>query len=90
MTATPIPRTLTLSLYGDLDVSSIRELPPGRKPVKTYAVGEALRRRVYTFMDKLMEAGQQCYVVCPLVEASESVDLQAATDLYEELRHKYS
>ena len=89
MTATPIPRTLTLSLYGDLDVSSIRELPPGRKTVKTYAVGEALRRRVYTFMDKLMESGQQCYVVCPLVEASESVDLQAATDLYEELRHKF-
>ena len=88
MTATPIPRTLTLSLYGDLDVSSIRELPPGRKRVKTYAVGEALRRRVYIFMDKLMAQGQQCYVVCPLVEASESVDLQAATDLYEELRSR--
>ena len=88
MTATPIPRTLTLSLYGDLDVSSIRELPPGRKLVKTYAVGEALRRRVYIFMDKLMAQGQQCYVVCPLVEASESVDQQAATDLYEELRSR--
>ncbi|WP_293985924.1 ATP-dependent DNA helicase RecG [uncultured Megasphaera sp.] len=88
MTATPIPRTLALSLYGDLDVSSIRELPPGRKIVKTYAVGEALRRRVYVFMDKLMAAGQQCYVVCPLVEASEKVDLQAATELYEELRCK--
>lgn len=86
MTATPIPRTLTLSLYGDLDVSSIRELPPGRKLVKTYAVGESLRRRVYVFMDKLMAQGQQCYVVCPLVEASENVDLQAATELYEELR----
>ena len=79
MTATPIPRTLTLSLYGDLDVSSIREMPPGRKRVKTYAVGEALRRRVYVFMDKLMAQGQQCYVVCPIVEASETVDLQAAT-----------
>lgn len=86
MTATPIPRTLTLSLYGDLDVSSIRELPPGRKRVKTYAVSEALRRRVYVFMDKLMAQGQQCYVVCPLVEASETVDLQAATELYEQLR----
>lgn len=86
MTATPIPRTLTLSLYGDLDVSSIREMPPGRKRVKTYAVGEALRRRVYVFMDKLMAQGQQCYVVCPLVEASETVDLQAATELYEQLR----
>lgn len=86
MTATPIPRTLTLSLYGDLDVSTIRELPPGRKLVKTYAVGESLRQRVYVFMDKLMAAGQQCYVVCPLVEASETVDLQAATELYESLR----
>lgn len=86
MTATPIPRTLTLSLYGDLDVSSICEMPPGRKRVKTYAVGEALRRRVYVFMDKLMAQGQQCYVVCPLVEASETVDLQAATELYEQLR----
>ena len=86
MTATPIPRTLTLSLYGDLDVSSIREMPPGRKRVKTYAVSEALRRRVYVFMDKLMAQGQQCYVVCPLVEASETVDLQAATELYEQLR----
>lgn len=86
MTATPIPRTLTLSLYGDLDVSTIRELPPGRKLVKTYVVGEALRQRVYAFMDKLMAQGQQCYVVCPLVEASETVDLQAATELYDQLR----
>lgn len=86
MTATPIPRTLALSVYGDLDVSSIREMPPGRKVVKTYAVGEAMRRRVYAFMEKLMAQGQQCYVVCPLVEESETVDLQAATALYEELR----
>lgn len=86
MTATPIPRTLALSVYGDLDVSAIRELPPGRKAVKTYAVGEAMRRRVYAFMDKLMAQGQQCYVVCPLVEESETVDLQAATALYEDLR----
>lgn len=86
MTATPIPRTLALSVYGDLDVSSIREMPPGRKPVKTYAVGEAMRQRIYVFMEKLMQAGQQCYVVCPLVEESESMDLQAATALYDELR----
>lgn len=87
MTATPIPRTLTLSVYGDLDVSAIRELPPGRKVVKTYAVGESMRKRIYAFMDKLMAQGQQCYVVCPLVEESEASDLQAATALYDELRY---
>ncbi len=86
MTATPIPRTLALSVYGDLDISAIREMPPGRKPVKTYAVGETMRMRVYGFMKKLMAQGRQCYVVCPLVEESETVDLQAATALYEELK----
>lgn len=86
MTATPIPRTLALSIYGDLDVSSIHEMPPGRKVVKTYAVGESMRQRIYRFMDKIMTGGQQCYVVCPLVEESENMDLQAATALYEELR----
>lgn len=86
MTATPIPRTMALSVYGDLDVSSIRELPPGRKTVKTYVVGEAMRQRVYAFLEKLMKEGQQCYVVCPLIEESETMDLQAATALYDELR----
>ncbi|MCH4178279.1 MAG: ATP-dependent DNA helicase RecG [Megasphaera sp.] len=86
LTATPIPRTLALSVYGDLDVSSIHELPPGRKIVKTYAVGEPMRQRIYSFMEKLMAKGQQCYVVCPLVEESETIDLQAATDLYEQLQ----
>ncbi len=88
MTATPIPRTLALSVYGDLDVSAIHELPPGRKLVKTYAVGESMRKRIYAFMDKLMKEGQRCYVVCPLVEESENSDLQAATALYDELRYK--
>lgn len=87
MTATPIPRTLTLSIYGDLDVSSIHDMPPGRKKVKTYAVGESMRKRIYAFMDKTMNQGQQCYVVCPLVEESETMDLQAATALYERLSH---
>lgn len=86
MTATPIPRTLALSVYGDLDVSSIHELPPGRKMVKTYAVGETMRQRIYVFMKKLIAKGQQCYIVCPLVEESETLDLQAATELYEQLR----
>lgn len=85
MTATPIPRTLTLSVYGDLDVSSIHELPPGRKEIKTYAVGEGMRQRIYRFLAKTMAQGQQCYIVCPLVEESEKSDLQAATALYEEL-----
>ncbi|MCH4217452.1 MAG: ATP-dependent DNA helicase RecG [Megasphaera sp.] len=86
MTATPIPRTLALSVYGDLDVSSIHDMPPGRKTVKTYAVGEAMRQRIYVFMEKLIAKGQQCYIVCPLVEESETMDLQAATDLYDQLR----
>ncbi len=86
MTATPIPRTLALSIYGDLDVSSIHDMPPGRKVVKTYAVGESMRRRIYAFMEKNMAEGRQCYVVCPLVEESENMDLQAATALYEQLR----
>lgn len=87
MTATPIPRTLALSVYGELDVSSIHDMPPGRKPVKTYVANESMRSRIYAFMEKLMAQGRQCYVVCPLVEESETMDLQAATSLYETLRH---
>ena len=71
MSATPIPRTLALILYGDLDVSVIDELPPGRTPVATYAVGERMRKRIYAFMEKQIAAGGQVYVVCPLVEAGE-------------------
>lgn len=71
MSATPIPRTLALILYGDLDVSVIDELPPGRTPVKTYAVGEKMRRRIEAFMEKQIAAGGQVYVVCPLVEEGE-------------------
>lgn len=78
MTATPIPRTLALILYGDLDVSAIDELPPGRKPVKTYAVEENMRRRIYGFLDKNIKAGMQAYVVCPLVEETEQSDLKDA------------
>ncbi len=71
MSATPIPRSLALLLYGDLDLSVLDELPPGRKPVETYAVTEKLRRRIYAFMEKQMEAGGQIYVVCPAVEEGE-------------------
>ncbi len=72
MSATPIPRTLALMLYGDLDVSVIDQLPPNRKPIETYVVGEKMRDRVYAFVQKQVKAGGQVYVVCPLVEQGES------------------
>jgi ATP-dependent DNA helicase RecG len=85
MTATPIPRTLALTLYGDLDVSVIRDLPPGRLPVKTTARPEARRDEVYAFLRKQLEAGCQAYVVYPLVEESAKVDLKAATEMADQL-----
>lgn len=85
MTATPIPRTMALSVYGDLEVTMIREMPPGRKPVKTYVVDSTYRQRLLTFFKKEMTAGRQIYVVCPLVEESETLDLKAAEELYAEL-----
>lgn len=93
MSATPIPRTLALILYGDLDVSVIDELPPGRTPVATYAVGERMRKRIYAFMEKQIAAGGQVYVVCPLVEAGEGdVRLKSAEEhahtLKNELPHR--
>ena len=88
MTATPIPRTMALSVYGDLDVSSIKGLPPGRHPVKTYAIGHEMLHRVFNFMKREMEAGHQVYVVCPLVEQSEKQDLAAAVSVYENLKEK--
>ncbi|MDR3564832.1 MAG: ATP-dependent DNA helicase RecG [Negativicutes bacterium] len=89
MTATPIPRTMALTVYGDLDVSVIRELPPGRMPIKTYAVGSNMRERVYNFIVKEVSAGRQAYVVCPLVEESEKLEAQAAVQMYEQLRGTY-
>lgn len=89
MTATPIPRTMALTVYGDLDVSVIRELPPGRKPIKTYAVGSDMRQRVYTFVGKEVTGGRQAYVVCPLVEESEKLEVQSAVQMYEQLRVSY-
>ena len=71
MSATPIPRTLALILYGDLDVSIVDELPPRRTPVETFAVGEKMRQRIYAFIDKQIAEGGQVYVVCPLVEDGE-------------------
>ena len=88
MTATPIPRTMALSVYGDLDVSSIKELPPGRKPVKTYAVGHEMISRIFRFMEKEIAEGHQVYVVCPLVDESEKQDLAAAVSVYKNLKEK--
>lgn len=85
MTATPIPRTLALILYGDLDISIIDEMPPGRKKVKTYAVNNDMKNRVYEFVRKQINEGRQAYIVCPLVEESEKLDLQSATELYDVL-----
>jgi len=85
MTATPIPRTLALTLYGDLDISVIGELPPGRRPVKTHAVRPAALPKVYSLVKEQVRLGRQAYIVCPLVEESEKIDLKAAVDLAEGL-----
>ncbi len=85
MTATPIPRTLALTLYGELNVSVIDQMPPGRQPVKTYAVGYDMEERISKFLRKEIDAGGQVYIVCPLVEESEKLDLQSATELAERL-----
>jgi ATP-dependent DNA helicase RecG len=86
MTATPIPRTLSLTLYGDLEVSVIDELPPGRQPVETRIVDLAERHEAYEAIRKELEEGRQAFVICPLVEESEALgDVRAAEELYEEL-----
>ncbi|OHW62653.1 ATP-dependent DNA helicase RecG [Andreesenia angusta] len=89
MTATPIPRTLALMLYGDLEISIIDGLPPGRKEIKTYARGEEARDKVYGFVRDQLSSGRQAYVVCPLVEDSELMDLKSAESVYEELSIKF-
>src|SRR5437762_9718582 len=88
MTATPIPLTLELTLYGDLDVSVIDELPPGRKPVTTVARTESKRAAIYAFLREQIADGRQVYVVYPLVEESELVDLKAATDMAQQLQRE--
>jgi ATP-dependent DNA helicase RecG len=87
MTATPIPRTLALTTYGDLDVSIMREMPPGRFPIKTVAKPESRREEIYGFIRKQVEEGRQAYVIYPLVEESEKVDLRAATEMSDHLAH---
>ena len=79
MSATPIPRTLALLMYGDLEVSIINELPPGREPVDTFLVGESYRARINAFIRKQVAEGHQCFVVCPAVEENEDLGIKAAT-----------
>ena len=85
MTATPIPRTLALTTYGDLDVSVMREMPPGRFPIKTIAKPESRRDEIYDFIRKQIDEGRQAYVIYPLIEESEKVDLKAATEMADHL-----
>ena len=86
MSATPIPRTLALILYGDLDISIIDELPPNRKKIETYAVGKDMEERIVAFVKKLIGEGRQAYIVCPLVEDSDDMDLKSVTALAEKYK----
>ncbi len=87
MSATPIPRTLALIIYGDMDVSVINEMPKGRIPIKTYAVDTSFRPRIYAFIKKHIAAGRQAFIVCPLVESGENTppEKQSATEYYNTL-----
>ncbi|KHO62601.1 ATP-dependent DNA helicase RecG [Thermoanaerobacter sp. YS13] len=85
MTATPIPRTLALILYGDLDISIIDQLPPGRKKVKTYVISSSVRKKAYEFAMKEVKNGRQVYVVCPLIEESDKINAMSAEIVYREI-----
>jgi ATP-dependent DNA helicase RecG len=85
MTATPIPRTLAMTLYGDLDLSVIDEMPPGRSPIRTIHATERVADRIYATLAEEMRKGRQCYVVYPVIEESEKVDLKSATEGFEKL-----
>jgi len=89
MTATPIPRTLSLIVYGDLDVSIIDEMPPDRKKVKTYFIDSSKKERLMNFVKKDIDAGRQAYFVCPLVEESEKLDLTSAVEYSKKVKEQY-
>ena len=88
MTATPIPRSLALTLYGDMSVSFLDGFPPGRQPIETKLFYENERNAAYANLSKEMEKGRQAYVVCPIIEESESIDLKAAMDVCDELQNR--
>src|SRR5690625_1928433 len=90
MTATPIPRTLAITAFGDMDISVIDQLPKGRKKIETYWVKENMLERVLQFVAKKIQAGEQAYIVSPLIEESEVFDYQNAVDLYSKLQTYYS
>ncbi|MBC8570838.1 ATP-dependent DNA helicase RecG [Zongyangia hominis] len=89
MSATPIPRTLAQTIYCDLDLSVIDELPPGRQKIETYCIGSDKRMRAFGFIQKHLDAGKQAYIVCPLVEAGEASDLKPATEYAKLLADRY-
>lgn len=89
MTATPIPRTLAIFMYGDMDISVIDELPPGRQKVDTYFMRPAMRNRVYGFVRDEIGKGRQAYVVCSMVEESEKLEVESAVEMQEKLREEY-
>ena len=88
MSATPIPRSLALTVYGDLDISAIDEMPPGRTPIKTKLFEQADRERLYNFIHREVDAGRQAYIVYPLVEESEVLDVGAATAEHKRLQEE--
>ncbi|MDO5414696.1 MAG: ATP-dependent DNA helicase RecG [Bacillota bacterium] len=89
MTATPIPRTLAVILYGDLDVSVIDELPPGRQKIQTRTIGQEMRDKCYDFVEKQLDAGRQAYVVTPLIEDSDVMDVRSADNVAQELSSRF-
>jgi len=89
MTATPIPRTLAITVFGEMDVSTINQMPKGRKPVKTYWAKHEMLDRVLAFIDKELQIGRQAYVICPLIEESEKLDVQNAIDVHTTLEQYF-
>lgn len=87
MTATPIPRTLALTIYGDQDISTISEYPSGRKPIHTKVIKDEERSRMYAFIEEELRAGRQAYWISPLVAESETLDIANATQMKENLEY---
>lgn len=90
MTATPIPRTLAITVFGEMDVSIIDEMPAGRKPIETYWVKDNMMNRILSFIEKELEHGRQAYVICPLIEESDKLDVQNAIDVHAQLAQYYA